>query len=57
MRRLSRPYLIPSESMEPTLHRCSTCVGDRIVVDKLGYRWLTATWRRHRAKGTAVVER
>ncbi|MBY0442764.1 MAG: signal peptidase I [Mycobacteriaceae bacterium] len=34
-----RPYLIPSESMEPTLHGCSTCVGDRILVDKLSYRF------------------
>lgn len=34
-----RPYLIPSESMEPTLHGCSTCVGDRILVDKVSYRF------------------
>lgn len=36
---VARPYLIPSESMEPTLHGCSTCVGDRIMVDKLTYRF------------------
>lgn len=34
---VARPYLIPSESMEPTLHGCSGCVGDRIMVDKLTY--------------------
>jgi signal peptidase I len=32
---VARPYLIPSESMEPTLHGCAGCVGDRIMVDKL----------------------
>ncbi len=31
---VARPYLIPSESMEPTLH-----VGDRIMVDKVTYRF------------------
>ncbi|MBN9633894.1 MAG: signal peptidase I, partial [Actinobacteria bacterium] len=36
---VARPYLIPSESMEPTLHGCSGCVGDRIMVDKLTYRF------------------
>jgi signal peptidase I len=36
---VARPYLIPSESMEPTLHGCSGCVGDRIMVDKLTYQW------------------
>ncbi|PRC60843.1 signal peptidase I, partial [Mycobacterium sp. ITM-2017-0098] len=35
---IARPYLIPSESMEPTLHGCNGCVGDRIMVDKLSYR-------------------
>lgn len=34
---VARPYLIPSESMEPTLHGCSGCVGDRIMVDKMTY--------------------
>ncbi|MBV9322118.1 MAG: signal peptidase I [Mycobacterium sp.] len=36
---VARPYLIPSESMEPTLHGCSGCVGDRILVDKVSYRF------------------
>jgi signal peptidase I len=36
---IARPYLIPSESMEPTLHGCSGCTGDRIMVDKLTYRF------------------
>lgn len=34
---VARPYLIPSESMEPTLHGCTGCVGDRIMVDKITY--------------------
>ena len=34
---VARPYLIPSESMEPTLHGCHGCIGDRIMVDKVGY--------------------
>jgi len=38
---VARPYLIPSESMEPTLHGCKGCVGDRIMVDKLTYRFGT----------------
>ena len=38
---VARPYLIPSESMEPTLHGCSGCVGDRIMVDKLTFRFST----------------
>ena len=36
---IARPYLIPSESMEPTLHGCNGCTGDRIMVDKLSYRF------------------
>lgn len=36
---VARPYLIPSESMEPTLHGCPGCVGDRIMVDKMTYRF------------------
>ena len=36
---VARPYLIPSESMEPTLHGCNGCVGDRIMVDKVTYRF------------------
>ena len=38
---VARPYLIPSESMEPTLHGCTGCVGDRIMVDKLTFRFST----------------
>ena len=34
-----RIYLIPSESMEPTLHGCDGCTGDRILVDKVSYRF------------------
>lgn len=34
---IARPYLIPSESMEPTLHGCTGCVGDRIMVDKVTF--------------------
>jgi signal peptidase I len=36
---VARPYLIPSESMEPTLHGCPGCTGDRIMVDKVTYRF------------------
>ncbi|GAB2640949.1 hypothetical protein GCM10027068_20750 [Prescottella soli] len=36
---LARVYLIPSESMEPTLHGCTGCTGDRIVVDTVSYRF------------------
>jgi signal peptidase I len=36
---VARPYLIPSESMEPTLHGCAGCVGDRIMVDKVTFRF------------------
>lgn len=36
---VGRLYLIPSSSMEPTLHGCTGCVGDRIVVEKITYRF------------------
>nr|WP_200257043.1 signal peptidase I [Corynebacterium antarcticum] len=36
---VGRIYLIPSQSMEPTLHGCEGCTGDRIAVDKLTYRF------------------
>jgi signal peptidase I len=36
---VARPYLIPSESMQPTLNGCPGCVGDRIMVDKVTYRF------------------
>jgi signal peptidase I len=32
------PYFIPSASMEPTLHGCSGCNNDRVLVNKLSYR-------------------
>ncbi|MPZ80497.1 MAG: signal peptidase I [Actinophytocola sp.] len=34
---LARVFVIPSESMEQTLHGCSGCYGDRVLVDKLVY--------------------
>lgn len=34
---VGRVYLIPSQSMEPTLHGCEGCTGDRIFVSKVGY--------------------
>lgn len=36
---VGRVYRIPSESMEPTLIGCEGCNGDRIVVDKITYRF------------------
>ncbi len=36
---LARVYVIPSASMEPTLHGCSGCTNDRVLVDKLSYRF------------------
>ncbi|MEU6558549.1 signal peptidase I [Nocardia nova] len=36
---VGRPYVIPSESMEPTLHGCPGCTRDRIYVEKVGYDW------------------
>lgn len=35
---LARVYVIPSASMEPTLHGCPGCTNDRVLVDKLTYR-------------------
>ena len=34
---VGRLYLIPSGSMEPTLHGCEGCSGDRIFVQKISY--------------------
>ncbi|CPX09998.1 Probable signal peptidase I LepB [Mycobacteroides abscessus] len=50
---IARPYLIPSESMEPTLHGCRGCTGDRIMVDKVvgglqGRRAASFRWWRER---------
>jgi signal peptidase I len=36
---LGRVYMIPSESMEATLHGCTDCYGDRVLVDKVTYRF------------------
>jgi signal peptidase I len=36
---LGRVYSIPSGSMEQTLHGCPGCSGDRVLVDKLVYRF------------------
>ncbi|MBJ8343294.1 signal peptidase I [Antrihabitans sp. YC2-6] len=36
---VARVYLIPSQSMEPTLHGCPGCTGDRIIVQKISYRF------------------
>ncbi|PYE14039.1 signal peptidase I [Williamsia limnetica] len=36
---VGRQYVIPSESMEPTLTGCAGCTNDRIVIDKLVYRF------------------
>lgn len=36
---LARVYVIPSQSMEPTLHGCPGCTNDRVVVDKITYRF------------------
>lgn len=34
---VGRIYVIPSASMEPTLHGCEGCNGDRVFVEKLSY--------------------
>ncbi|WP_374065756.1 signal peptidase I [Actinokineospora auranticolor] len=34
---IARVFLIPSESMEATLHGCDGCYGDRVLVDKVVY--------------------
>jgi signal peptidase I len=36
---LARVYEIPSGSMETTLHGCTGCTNDRVLVDKLSYRF------------------
>jgi signal peptidase I len=36
---LARVYEIPSGSMERTLHGCTGCTNDRVLVDKLSYRF------------------
>jgi signal peptidase I len=36
---LVQAFYIPSESMEPTLHGCPQCRGDRVLVNRLVYRF------------------
>ena len=36
---LAKVYVIPSGSMETTLHGCTGCNNDRVVVDKVTYRF------------------
>jgi len=36
---LARIYVIPSASMERTLHGCNGCANDRVAVDKVTYRF------------------
>lgn len=36
---LVQAFFIPSESMEPTLHGCPGCRGDRVLVNRLVYRF------------------
>jgi signal peptidase I len=36
---IARVYIIPSGSMEQTLHGCTGCTGDRILVDKVIYNF------------------
>jgi signal peptidase I len=36
---LGKVYVIPSGSMETTLHGCTGCNNDRVLVDKLTYRF------------------
>lgn len=34
---VGRQYVIPSSSMEPTLHGCDGCTNDRILTEKISY--------------------
>lgn len=36
---LIQAFFIPSESMEPTLHGCEGCRGDRVLVNRFVYRF------------------
>ena len=36
---LAKVYVIPSGSMETTLHGCTGCMNDRVLVDKITYRF------------------
>ncbi len=46
---LVQAFYIPSESMEPTLHGCDGCRGDRVLVNRLVYRF------RDPARGEVIV--
>lgn len=46
---LVQAFYIPSESMEPTLHGCDGCKGDRVLVNRLVYRF------RAPARGEVIV--
>jgi signal peptidase I len=35
---VAAPYFIPSASMEPTLHGCTGCNNDHVLVNKLSYK-------------------
>ena len=48
---LAKVYVIPSGSMETTLQGCTGCVNDRVLVDKVTYRF------REPAPGDVVVFR
>jgi signal peptidase I len=48
---LAKVYVIPSGSMETTLHGCTGCANDRVLVDKVTYRF------RDPAPGDVVVFR
>ena len=46
---IAKVYVIPSGSMETTLHGCTGCQNDRVLVDKMTYRFSgPAAGRRHR---------
>lgn len=36
---LVQAFFIPSDSMEKTLHGCTGCSGDRVLVEKVSTRW------------------
>ncbi len=36
---IARLYVIPSQSMETTLHGCAGCTNDRVLVDRIVYRF------------------
>jgi signal peptidase I len=46
---LIQAFYIPSASMEPTLHGCDGCQGDRVLVNKFAYRF------REPSRGEIVV--